>query len=77
MCYLIAKRFNGHGCIALQTNFGKDLKYLSDYLTSRTVGHGIQIVTINKTEGYPEYKPYDIIDNEREFVDKVLEMVEQ
>lgn len=35
---------------------------LSDYLTSRTVGHGIQIVTINKTEGYPEYKLYDIID---------------
>lgn len=39
-------------------------------------GHGILIVTINKTEGYPEYKPYDIIDNEREFVNKVLEMVE-
>lgn len=41
MCYLIAKKFNEHGCIALQTNFGQDLKYLSDYLTSRTVGKRI------------------------------------
>ena len=58
MCYLIAKKINDRGCIALQTNFGQDLKYLSDYLTSRTVGKGIQIVTINNILGYPEYKPY-------------------
>lgn len=77
MCYLVAKKFNKHGCIALQTNFGINLKYLSDYLTSRTVGRGIQIVTINKIEGYPEYKAYDIIDNEKEFVYKVLKMVEE
>lgn len=47
MCYLIAKKFDDHGCIALQMNFGKDLKYLSDYLTSRTISKGIQIVTVN------------------------------
>lgn len=75
MCYLIAKKFNDHGCLALQTNFGKDLKYLSDYLTSRTVGKGIQIVTITNVNGYPEYKPYEIIDNEKDFVNKVLSMV--
>lgn len=75
MCYLIAKKFNDHGCLALQTNFGKDLKYLSDYLTSRTVGKGIQIVTITNVGGYPEYKPYEIIDNEKDFVNKVLSMV--
>ena len=75
MCYLIAKKFNDHGCIALQTNFGQDLKYLSDYLTSRTVGKGIQIVTINNILGYPEYKPYTLIDNEKEFVILVLEMI--
>ena len=38
MCYLISKKFNNHGCIDLQTNFVKDLRYLSDYLTSRTIG---------------------------------------
>ena len=75
MCYLIAKKFNDHGCIALQTNFGQDLKYLSDYLTSRTVGKGIQIFTINNILGYPEYKPYTLIDNEKEFVILVLEMI--
>lgn len=75
MCYLIAKKFNNHGCLALQTNFGKDLKYLSDYLTSRTVGKGIQIVTITNVNGYPEYKTYEIIDNEKDFVNKVLSMV--
>jgi hypothetical protein len=75
MCYLIAKKFYDHGCIALQTNFGQDLKYLSDYLKSRTVGKGIQIVTINNILGYPEYKPYTLIDNEKEFVILVLEMI--
>lgn len=75
MCYLIAKKINDRGCIALQTNFGQDLKYLSDYLTSRTVGKGIQIVTINNILGYPEYKPYTLIDNEKEFVILVLEMI--
>ena len=75
MCYLIAKKFNDHGCIALQTNFGQDLKYLSDYLTYRTVGKGMQIVTINNILGYPEYKPYTLIDNEKEFVILVLEMI--
>lgn len=76
MCYLIAKKFNEHGCIALETSFGENLKYLSDYLTSRTVGKNVQIITINNIKGYPEYKPYNIIDNEKEFVNKTLELVE-
>ncbi len=75
MCYLIAKKFNEHGCIALETDFGQDLKYLSDQLTSRTVGKNVQIVTINNISGYPEYKPYTIIDSEKEFVNRTLELV--
>ena len=49
MCYLIAKKFYNHGCIALETNFGEDLKNLSDYLTSRTVGKNVEILTVNNT----------------------------
>ena len=74
-CYLVAKDFHSHGCIAFPTEFGDELKRLSDYLTSHTLGSGIQIMTINNMEGYPEYKPYEIIEEENAFCDRVKEMV--
>ena len=74
-CYLVAKDFRSHGCIAFPTEFGDKLKQLSDYLTSQTLGSGIQILAINSIEGYPEYKPYEIIKDKRIFCEKVKEMM--
>ncbi len=76
MCYLIAKKLNNHGCIALETNFGEDLKILSDYLTSITVGKNVQILTVNNILGYPEYKPYTIIKSKEEFINKTMELID-
>lgn len=74
-CYLVAKDFRSRGCIAFPTEFGDKLKQLSDYLTSQTLGSGIEILTINRIEGYPEYKPCEIIRDEGFFCEKVKEML--
>ena len=77
MCYLIAKKFNEHGCLALKTKHNKELKYLNLYLTNKTLNKGLQILILNSPEAYPEYKPYNIIDDEKEFIYKVLKIAEE
>lgn len=74
MCYLIAKKFNGKGSIALKTEHGLKLGSLSKYLTLSTLDKGVQIVTINNPDDYLEYAPYKYIDDEVEFISKVFEM---
>lgn len=32
MCYIIAKKFEGHGCLALKTEYGRETAILVDYL---------------------------------------------
>ena len=60
--------------MTLRTDIGPDLAHLSTYLTSKIFGKGIEIITINDPDEYPKYKPYEIIDDEKEFVSRVLEM---
>ena len=75
MCYLIAKKFDEVGCVALQTELGKNHRYLCDFLTSRTLGKGIEILTVSNPEMYGEYKPYHFVASEVEFIHKVYEMI--
>lgn len=74
MCYLIAKKFQEQGCIAIQAKPGKTLASLVSYLGLKTLDKGVQILTVSDTETYGEYKPYRFIDSEKEFISKVLEM---
>ena len=74
MCYLIAKKFNSPGCIAVQTEAGKALANLVAYLGQKTLNKGIQILTLSDLDVYGEYKPYDIIESEGDFIKRVLEM---
>ena len=62
--------------MALRTDFGPNLVRLSTYLTLSTLGKVIEIITINDSDGFPEYIPYEIIEDEKEFLSRVLEMVE-
>lgn len=73
MCYLIAKKFSKAGCIAVQTESGKALANLVSYLGQKTLNKGIQILTISDTETYGEYKPYEFVSSEKEFISKVLD----
>jgi len=75
MCYLIAKKFDQHGCIAIQTERGKALASLVDYLGRRTYKQGVQIVTLSSKEAYGEYAPYHELSSEQEFINEVFAMV--
>ncbi len=40
----------------------------------KTLNKGIQILTLSDIDVYGEYKPYDIIESEGDFIKRVLEM---
>ncbi|WP_396349605.1 DUF6718 family protein [Clostridium tetani] len=39
-----------------------------------TLENGVQIVTLNDLESYKEYAPYTVVNNEVEFISKVVNM---
>ena len=74
MCYLIAKKFDDLGCVALQTEHGQ---YLVEFETKlmESIGYDkIQLVVISRPSAYGEYEPYRFVDTEQEFEDAVKRM---
>lgn len=74
MCYLVAKKFDKEGSLVLEVEQGQRLASLSKYLTLTTIEKGIQIVTLNDLESFKEYFPYIVIDDEVEYISKVVKM---
>ena len=74
MCYLIAKRFDETGCIALQTMHGAHLAELKKNLLSLVGYDKIQLVTISRPSAYGEYEPYRFVDTEQDFEREVSKM---
>ncbi len=74
MCYLIAKRIDKTGCIALQTTHGAHLAELKKRLLSMVGYDKIQLVTISRPSAYGEYEPYHFVDSEQDFEREVCEM---
>ncbi len=74
MCYLIAKKFNEEGSLVLEAEQGQRLASLSKYLTLTTIERDVQIVTLNDLESYKEYAKYTLINNEVDFISKVVNM---
>ena len=74
MCYLVAKKFNGHGSLAVETQRGKALAALVTYLGLKTLDKNIQILTISDKDTFGEYAPYTDVTSESEFIQKVLAM---
>ncbi|WP_298058977.1 DUF6718 family protein [uncultured Catenibacterium sp.] len=66
MCYLIAKRTNKPGCIALQTEPGEELAKFADEIQER-LGYDIEIITISRPTAYREYEPYRFVSSYDEF----------
>lgn len=73
MCYLIAKKFNQSGSIALKTTRGKELACFVDELQER-LGYDIQLVTITRPSAYGEYEPYHFVSSYEEFERKANSM---
>ncbi len=68
------KKIDSVGCLAVQTERGKALSSLVSYLGLKTLDKGIQILTLTDKDTYGEYKPYRVVESEKEFIDKVLKM---
>lgn len=74
MCYLIAKKFNDVGCLALQAEHGPHLANFKKKL-AKTIGYDtIQLVTISRPSAYGEYEPYHFFETEQEFEEAVKNM---
>ncbi|HCJ75958.1 MAG TPA: hypothetical protein DHV88_06065 [Roseburia sp.] len=74
MCYLVAKRFNSIGSLALQTSHGQHLIDLKRRILAAVDAENIQLVTISRPSAYGEYEPYQFVDTEQEFEEKVKEI---
>jgi len=74
MCYLIAKKFDEVGCVALQTSHGQHLAQFKKDLMNKIGFEYIQLVTISRPSAYGEYEPYSYVDNEKDFEKAVLDM---
>lgn len=74
MCYLIAKHFNSHGCLAVQSEYGAQLASLVDYLSRKTEEKSVQILTISSKEAFGEYAPFRELASEKDFISEVLSM---
>ena len=67
MCYLVAKKADGIGSIALQTSHGKHLVDFKKKLIKEVGVENIQLVTVSRLSAYGEYEPYRFVDTEQEF----------
>lgn len=74
MCYLIAKKFNDVGCLALQTNHGQHLADFKKKLIREIGTDKIQLVTISRPSAFGEYEPYSFVDTEQEFEQAVRKL---
>lgn len=74
MCYLIAKKFNDVGCLALQTDHGQHLADFKKKLITEIGTDKIQLVTISRPSAFGEYEPYSFVDTEQEFEQEVRKL---
>lgn len=68
MCYVVTKDRYAHGCYAYKTRQGRHLVELKRELNDAVGFQGAQIMTISRPEAYMEYAPYQIIEDEQEFI---------
>lgn len=66
MCYLVAKRINKTGCIALQTEPGEEMAKFANRIQER-LGYDIEIITISRPTAYGEYETYHFVSSYEEF----------
>jgi len=74
VCYLIAKKFDEIGCLAVQMTQGEHLADLKEKLIQAVGYDSIQLVTISRPSAYGEYEPYHFVDTEQEFKEAVMRM---
>lgn len=74
MCYIVAKRIDTEGCVALRTEHGQHLVDFKNKLINIVGYERVQLLTISSPSAYGEYEPYCIVDSEYEFEAAVRKM---
>lgn len=74
MCYLIAKKFDKPGCVAVEAQRGKHLAELVSSLGRNLLHKDVQILTVTSMDAYGEYKPYTVVSSEKEFISRATAM---
>lgn len=74
MCYLVAKKFNDVGCLAMQMAHGQHLADFKEKIMQAVGYDKIQLVTISRPSAYGEYEPYHFVETEQEFEEAVRQM---
>lgn len=74
MCYLVAKKIDDVGSVALRTTHGKHLSHFKRKIESEVGYDKIQLVTISRPSAYGEYEPYRFVESEKEFAEAVGQM---
>ena len=75
MSYLVAKKYDVPGCIAVKVKRGKALAEIVIELGRTYAGQNIQILTVSSIEAYGEYGPYTVLGSMKEFIYEVKNMV--
>ncbi|ELC8424650.1 hypothetical protein QYB63_001214 [Clostridium perfringens] len=75
MKYIVAKKLNSIGCYAFRVK-DRDIVELIDYLIAETIEKEVEVFIISSPEAYREYEPYKIIENKKEFINRVLDLWE-
>lgn len=71
MCYLVAKKADGIGSIAMKTEHGQALVAFKKHLYAQVISHDIQLVTISRPSAYGEYEPYTLVHEKDVFEEMV------
>ncbi len=74
MCYLIAKKVDDVGSVALRTTHGKHLSEFKRKIESKVGYDKIQLVTISRPSAYGEYEPYHFVESKEAFAQAVERM---
>lgn len=73
-CFLIARDYLGHGCLAYPTRHGPELVELKRHISDKSTSDHLELLTISRPVAYGEYAPYTIVEDKDEFIRLALQI---
>lgn len=71
--FVIAKIFDKQGCIAYSCKTPNEARCLPGTLESIRAD-GVQIVVLDSPDLYPEYAPYEYVEDMKDYIDRVAQL---
>lgn len=71
--FVVAKIFDKQGCIAYSCKTSNEARCLPGTLEAIRAD-GVQIVVLDSPDMYPEYAPYEYVEDMKEYIDRVVKL---